>query len=173
MVPRDAPYGYFFITLSFPLRSKRASSTSRASATPSLRKSSARSHSLMCSSRRRSRSIWPSLMMTSEVPLMSFPKTLHRTAIAENDQCKPTRTAIAPLAGRRGAFPVIARLATDPTIIPRITSNTVAPPIKRFFAYSNDADGDDINDDSTQCHLQDIIRNRRPHSSRCWSLATN
>ena len=72
-------------------------------------------------------------MMTSVVPLMSCPKDLDRTAIAENDQCKPTRTAIAPLAGKSGAFPVIARLATDPTMIPRITSKTVAPPKKHFL----------------------------------------
>lgn len=58
------------MTLSSPLHSNRASSTSRTSATPALRKSSFRSPPLICAFRRRSQSIWPSLIMTSEVTLL-------------------------------------------------------------------------------------------------------
>jgi hypothetical protein len=36
--------------------------------------------------------------------------------------------------GPNGAFPVIARLTTDPSTIPRMTSKAVARLMKRFLA---------------------------------------
>lgn len=71
---------------------------------------------------------------------MSEPNPCQRRAIPENSQCIPSSTAAAVRAGRKGLFPVTARLTIEPIMIPRITSKAVARPMNMMNPNGNTDD---------------------------------